>query len=91
MNAKFSTGGRVMNTKDRRRMQRSPTADKNNLTPGSGQHSLPATHHLAADENMDDDTGLSNRANRQSADVIDEGSRQELQSNVGRRSDGTPD
>ena len=46
---------------------------------------------LAADQDMDDDTGLSNRGNRQSAQDIDEGSRQEEQSNVGRRSDMTPD
>lgn len=51
----------------------------------------PGTKNLSADEDMDDDTGLSNRANRQSADDIDEGSRQSRQSNVGRRDDGTPD
>ena len=51
----------------------------------------PGTKKLSADEDMDDDTGLSNRANRQSADEIDEGSRQSRQSNVGRRDDGTPD
>jgi hypothetical protein len=51
----------------------------------------PGTRKLAADEDMDDDTGLSNRGNRQSADQIDEGSRQSRQSNVGRRDDGTPD
>ena len=51
----------------------------------------PGTRHLSADEDMDDDTGLSNRGNRQSADDIDEGTRQERQSNVGRRDDGTPD
>jgi hypothetical protein len=36
---------------------------------------------------MDDDTGLSNTANRPPATP----DRQDLQSNVGRRSDGTPD
>lgn len=51
----------------------------------------PVTRKLSADQDMDDDTGLSNRANRQAADQIDEGSRQERQSNVGRRDDGTPD
>lgn len=51
----------------------------------------PGTKNLSADEDMDDDTGLSNRGNRQSADDIDEGSRQSRQSNVGRRDDGTPD
>lgn len=50
----------------------------------------PGGKRLAADQDMDDDTGLSNRQNRQSAD-LDQGSRQSQQSNVGRRSDGTPD
>ena len=36
---------------------------------------------------MDDDTGLSNTVNRPPATP----DRQDLQSNVGRRSDGTPD
>jgi hypothetical protein len=51
----------------------------------------PGGKRLSADQNMDDDTGLSNRGNRQSAEEIDEGTRQEQQSNVGRRSDMTPD
>lgn len=51
----------------------------------------PGARHLSADEDMDDDTGLSNRANKQSPDDIDEGTRQARQSNVGRRDDGTPD
>lgn len=50
----------------------------------------PGAGKLAADDNMDDDTGLSNRANRPSADQ-DQRVRQEQQSNVGRRDDGTPD
>ncbi len=50
----------------------------------------PRGKQLTADEKMNDDTGLSNTANRQSAEP-DEGYKQELQSNVGRRSDGTPD
>lgn len=54
-----------------------------------GMPKSPGGHHLAADQKMDDDTGLSNTANR--APVLDEGERQEQQSNVGRRSDGTPD
>ncbi|UUZ47718.1 hypothetical protein LP420_31910 [Massilia sp. B-10] len=45
---------------------------------------------LSADEAMDDDTGLSNTANRQSAQQ-DQANRQMEQSNVGRRDDGTPD
>ena len=39
---------------------------------------------------MDDDTGLSNTANREPSEP-DQDVRQERQSNVGRRSDGTPD
>jgi hypothetical protein len=50
----------------------------------------PAGHYLAADQKMDDDTGLSNTANRAAAE-LDPNLRQERQSNVGRRSDGTPD
>jgi len=49
----------------------------------------PAGNKLPADDKMDDDTGLSNRANK--PPPVDEGTRQEQQSNVGRRSDGTPD
>ncbi|MES2760355.1 MAG: hypothetical protein V4693_23530 [Pseudomonadota bacterium] len=47
----------------------------------------PAGHHLAADQKMDDDTGLSNTVNQPPENP----NRQDLQSNVGRRSDGTPD
>ena len=61
--------------------------ESNDLT--GGYHKRDATNHLSADENMDDDTGLSNRANRQSA--VDQGAKQMEQSNVGRRDDGTPD
>lgn len=62
------------------------------VDPGSGSHPhSPAGSHLAADQNMDDDTGFSNRANRQTPDDIDDGGRQQQQSNVGRRSDMTPD
>jgi len=55
-----------------------------------GMPRSPGARQLAADEKMDDDTGLSNKGNRQSVE-IDEGTRQPQQSNVGRRSDGTPD
>jgi hypothetical protein len=55
-----------------------------------GMPKSPRGSGLAADEKMDDDTGLSNTANRQSTEV-DQGSRQQAQSNVGRRDDGTPD
>ena len=50
----------------------------------------PGGSRQSADEKMDDDTGLSNTANRQQPD-LDPAVRQENQSNVGRRSDGTPD
>jgi len=70
--------------------QGSPGQRQSNDLAG-GLPRSPGTRKLSADEDMDDDTGLSNRANRQSADDIDEGSRQSRQSNVGRRDDGTPD
>lgn len=60
---------------------------QSNDVPG-GMPTSPGTHHLSADRDMDDDTGLSNRANNVE---IDEGSKQSEQSNVGRRSDMTPD
>lgn len=50
----------------------------------------PGGSRQSADEKMNDDTGLSNTANRQQPD-LDPAVRQENQSNVGRRSDGTPD
>jgi hypothetical protein len=53
---------------------------------GGGEPMAPAGNRQSADKKMDDDTGLSNTANRQP-----EPDRQDLQSNVGRRSDGTPD
>lgn len=73
-------------------------AGQKNAIPGvhesndlaGGMPRSPGARQLAADEKMDDDTGLSNKGNRQSVE-IDEGSRQPQQSNVGRRSDGTPD
>ena len=66
-------------------------------SPGSAQSAgsaglpmAPAGSHLAADKKMDDDTGLSNTANREVSE-LEQNERQERQSNVGRRSDGTPD
>lgn len=50
----------------------------------------PRGNRMSADEKMDDDTGLSNTANREPSE-LDLENRQERQSNVGRRSDGTPD
>jgi hypothetical protein len=55
-----------------------------------GMPRSPGGSRQAAEQDMDEETGLSNRANRQSSE-IDEGSRQTRQSNVGRRDDGTPD
>ena len=54
-----------------------------------GMPKSPGTHHLSADRKMDDDTGMSNTANTQPP--IDQSERQMEQSNVGRRSDMTPD
>lgn len=48
----------------------------------------PAGKRLSAQQDMDDDTGLSNSANMQETDM---GTKQVEQSNVGRRSDMTPD
>jgi hypothetical protein len=67
-----------------------PQTHESNDAAG-GMPRSPGGHHLSADEKMNDDTGLSNTANRPSADTIDEGTRQSAQSNAGRRSDGTPD
>ena len=66
-----------------------PAGHESNDVAG-GMPKSPGGHHLAADQKMDDDTGFSNTANRP-AGGLDDGVRQEMQSNVGRRSDGTPD
>jgi hypothetical protein len=67
------------------------STDRAGSQTGNQQQSTPrGARHLSADEDLDDDTGLSNRANRQSADV-EQGDQQAAQSNVGRRDDGTPD
>ncbi len=71
--------------------QQGEPAQRQSNDAAGGLPKSPGGKHLSADQDMDDDTGLSNRGNRQSADEIDEGSRQSKQSNVGRRSDGTPD
>jgi hypothetical protein len=69
--------------------QGKPSQHRSN-NPAGGMPPSPGGKRLAADQDMDEDSGLSNRQNRQSAER-DEGSRQSQQSNVGRRSDGTPD
>jgi len=56
---------------------------------GGYAHSPGGANRLAADQKMDDDTGLSNTVNqRQPGDA---GTRQAQQSNVGRRDDMTAD
>jgi hypothetical protein len=78
-----SRAGKVVDTSAK------PTdpAERESNDVAGGMPKSPGGHHLAADQKMDDDTGLSNTANRPSATP----DRQDLQSNVGRRSDGTPD
>ena len=71
------------------RQKAEPAVHESNDAAGGYPRSPGGANQLDADEKMDDDTGFS-RGNRQSAE-IDEGSRQERQSNVGRRSDMTPD
>lgn len=66
----------------------SPQPHQSNDAAG-GYPRSPGTKHLSADQPMDDDTGLSNTVNQQQP--IDQGERQMEQSNVGRRSDMTPD
>ena len=71
------------------RQQAEPPVHESNDAAGGYPRSPGGANQLDADEKMDDDTGFS-RGNRQSAE-IDDGTRQERQSNVGRRSDMTPD
>jgi hypothetical protein len=91
MGARQSTDRAGSQTAASRQQQEMPSEgvhQSNDLAGGLPRS--PAGKHLSADQNMDDDTGLSNRANRQPAE-IDDDSRQGRQSNVGRRDDGTPD
>jgi hypothetical protein len=69
--------------------QGEPEVHESNDAAGGLPKSPGGANRLAADQKMDDDTGLSNTVNRQ--DAIDEGSKQVEQSNVGRRDDMTPD
>ena len=62
---------------------------QSNDAAGGYPRSPGGANQLAGDAKMDDDTGFSSRPNRQAP--LDEGSKQEEQSNVGRRSDMTPD
>lgn len=75
----------------------SQTGNQQNANPqlhqsndaAGGYPRSPGTKNLSADQPMDEDTGLSNTVNTQ--EPIDQGKRQMEQSNVGRRSDMTPD
>ena len=62
---------------------------ESNDAAGGYPRSPGGANELAADRKMDDDTGLSNTANQEAP--VDEGRKQALQSNVGRRSDMTAD
>ena len=63
---------------------------ESNDAAGGYPRSPGHANKLAASEKMDDDTGLS-RGLERTPEEIDEGTHQERQSNVGRRSDMTPD
>lgn len=101
-NNQSDNGGNDLNVSSSRA---GSTADKGNLNqseqsakPGERQSNdaaggyprSPGGNRQSADEKMDDDTGLSNTANREPSE-LDQNQKQERQSNVGRRSDGTPD
>jgi len=60
-----------------------------NDAAGGYPRSPGGANQLAADQKMDDDTGLSNTVNQQQP--VDERALQARQSNVGRRDDMTPD
>jgi hypothetical protein len=62
---------------------------ESNDAAGSYPKSPGGANELAADQKMDDDTGLSNTANQRLP--VDQGARQAEQSNVGRRDDMTAD
>lgn len=62
---------------------------ESNDAAGGYPRSPGGANQLAGDAKMDDDTGFSSRPNRRAPP--DDGSKQEEQSNVGRRSDMTPD
>jgi hypothetical protein len=68
--------------------QGEPEVHQSNDVAGGLPKSPRGANRLAADQKMDDDTGLSNTVNQP---AIDEGTRQVQQSNVGRRDDMTPD
>jgi hypothetical protein len=82
-----STAGKAKT--DRAQQAGTPGERESNDLAG-GMPRSPGGNRQAADQKMDDDTGLSNTANREPSEP-DQNKRQERQSNVGRRDDGTPD
>jgi hypothetical protein len=71
--------------------QRQGTAqERQSNDVAGGMPKSPGGNRQSADQKMDDDTGLSNTANREPSE-LDQNLRQDRQSNVGRRDDGTPD
>jgi hypothetical protein len=71
--------------------QRQGTAqERQSNDVAGGMPKSPGGNRQSADRKMDDDTGLSNTANREPSE-LDQNLRQDRQSNVGRRDDGTPD
>ncbi len=70
--------------------QQSRPGERQSNDAAGGYPRSPGGNRQSADEKMNDDTGLSNTANREPSE-LDQNLKQERQSNVGRRSDGTPD
>jgi hypothetical protein len=76
------------NSQGEKGVRQGGTDDRQSNDAAGSYPMSPGGSRMSADDKMDDDTGLSNTANRP---VDPEQGRQEEQSNVGRRSDGTPD
>ena len=79
----------IVDTKDRIDAGIDDTGRESNDAAGGYPRSPGGANQLAADQKMDDDTGLSNTVNRQPP--VDERLKQSEQSNVGRRDDMTAD
>lgn len=84
-----STGGTGSQTDASQQRQGMPQERQSNDVAG-GMPKSPRGNRQSADQKMDDDTGLSDTANREPSEP-DQNNRQERQSNVGRRDDATPD
>jgi hypothetical protein len=84
-----STDRKGSQTDTSQQRQGMPQEHQSNDLAG-GMPKSPGGSRQSADQKMDDDTGLSNTANREPSE-LDQNYRQERQSNVGRRDDGTPD